>query len=154
MPRVILLGTAWAVPDSERNHTSLVVESADGLVLVDCGENIIPLLTAADLNPDHYWDILKTYGVVRIIGTKGKPLPVRDEEIASLQTLHGTDRTVRNQAYMKKGNTVMIMEGPLKGLTGFYLRHKGKSDKVVISIELLQRSLAVEIENWAVEKIT
>ena len=108
----------------------------------------------SDLNADHYWDILKTYGVVRIVGTGGVPVPVKEEEIASLKKLHGTDRTVRNQAYMKKGSIVMIMEGPLKGLTGFYLRHKGKSDKVVVSVELLQRSLAVEIENWVVEKIT
>jgi transcription antitermination factor NusG len=49
---------------------------------------------------------------------------------------------------------IMIMDGPLKGLTGFYLRHKGKSDKVVVSIELLQRSLVVEIEDWSVEKIS
>jgi len=107
----------------------------------------------SDLNPNQYWDIIKTYGVVRILGIQGKPVSVKDEEIASLKTLHGTDRTVRNQAYMKEGDRVMIMEGPLKGLTGFYIKHKGKADKVVISIELLQRSLAVEIEDLSVEKI-
>jgi len=118
----------------------------------------VPLLPGyvfvhTDLDPYHYWDIIKTYGVVRMIGVKGKPVPVKEEEMASLQVLDGTDRTVRNQAYMKTGDRIMIMEGPLKGLTGFYLRHKGRSDKVVVSIELLQRSLAVEIENWSVEKI-
>ena len=107
----------------------------------------------SDLNLYQYWNILKTYGVVRILGIQGKPVPVKDEEIASLKTLDGTDRTVRNQAYMKKGDRVMIMEGPLQGLTGFYLKHKGKVDKVVISIELLQRSLAVEVEDLIVEKI-
>ena len=120
---------------------------------------MIPLLPGyvfvhSDLNPYEYWDIIKTYGVVRIIGIDNKPVPVRDDEIESLKILHGTDRTVRNQAYMKKGDRVMIMEGPLKGLTGFYLRHKGKSDKVVVSIDLLQRSLAVEIEDWVAEKIS
>ena len=108
----------------------------------------------SDLNLNQYWDIIKTYGVVRILGIQGKPVPVKDEEIASLKALHGTDRTVRNQAYMKEGDMVIIMEGPLKGLTGFYLRHKGKVDKVVISIELLQRSLAVEVEDLIVEKIS
>jgi transcriptional antiterminator NusG len=119
---------------------------------------LIPLLPGyvfvyTNLDPYQYWDIIRTYGVVRIIGIKGKPVPVKEEEILSLQILNGTDRTVRNQAYMKSGDRVMIMEGALKGLTGFYLRHKGKSDKVVISIELLQRSLAVEIEDWVVEKV-
>ncbi|MFB0521065.1 MAG: transcription termination/antitermination protein NusG [Desulfatiglandales bacterium] len=119
----------------------------------------VPLLPGyvfvhTNLNPHDYWDIIKTYGVVRIIGIRGKPVPVKEEEILSLQILHGTDRTVRNQAYMKRGDRIMIMEGPLKGLAGFYLRHKGKSDKVVVSIDLLQRSLAVEIEDWVVEKIS
>lgn len=119
---------------------------------------LVPLLPGylfvhTDLNAYHYWDIITTYGVVKIVGIKGKPVPVKQEEILSLQILNGTDRTVRNQAYMKRGDMIMIMEGPLKGLTGFYLRHKGKSDKVVVSIELLQRSLAIEIENWIVEKI-
>lgn len=118
----------------------------------------VPLLPGyvfvhTNLSPYEYWDIIKTYGVVRIVGIQGKPVPVREEEMESLRILHGTDRTVRNQAYMKRGDRVMIMEGPLKGLTGFYLSHKGKSDKVVISIELLRRSLAVEMQNWIVEKI-
>jgi len=120
---------------------------------------LVPILPGyvfvhSDLNPDQYWDIIKTYGVVRILGIQGKPVPVKDEEIASLRALHGTDRTVRNQAYMKEGDRIMIMEGPLKGLAGFYIRHKGKADKVVISIELLQRSLAVELEDLIVEKIS
>jgi hypothetical protein len=45
------------------------------------------------------------------------------------------------------------MDGPLKGLVGYYLRHKGQSHKVVVSVELLQRSLEVEIEDWALEKV-
>lgn len=105
------------------------------------------------LDPEEYLEILKTVGVVRIIGFKGKPVPARDEEISSLMILDGTDRTVHNRAYMQKGDMVMIMEGPLKGLVGFYLRHKGQSDKVVVSVELLHRSLEVDIEDWALEKV-
>jgi transcription antitermination factor NusG len=89
-----------------------------------------------------------------MVGFEGKPIPASEEEISSLKILDGTDRTVQNRAYMKRGDLVMIMEGPLKGLIGFYLRHKGKSEKVVVSIELLRRSLAVEIEDWALEKVS
>ena len=119
----------------------------------------VPLLPGyvfvhTDLNPTQYLDILKTVGVVRMVGFEGKPIPASEEEISSLKILDGTDRTVQNRAYIKRGDLVMIMEGPLKGLIGFYLRHKGKSEKVVVSIELLRRSLAVEIEDWALEKIS
>jgi transcription antitermination factor NusG len=119
---------------------------------------LVPLLPGYvfvrfDMNPETYWEIIKTTGVVRMIGFEGRPVPANEGEIASLMILDGTDRTVQNRAYMRRGDRVMIMEGPLKGLVGFYLHHKGQSQKVVVSVELLHRSLAVEIEDWALEKI-
>jgi transcriptional antiterminator NusG len=119
---------------------------------------MIPMLpgyvfVCSDLKAEEHLQILKTVGVVRIVSFRGKPIPASEEEISSLKILDGTDRTVQNQDYMKKGDRVMIMEGPLKGLIGYYLRHKAQSEKVVVTIELLKRSLAVEIEGWALEKI-
>jgi len=119
---------------------------------------LVPMLpgyvfTRSDLEAEEHINILKTVGVVRMVGIKGTPVPANEEEIASLMILDGTDRTVQNRTYMKKGDRIMIMEGPLKGLVGFYLHHKGKTDKVVVSVDLLNRSLEVEIEGWALEKI-
>ncbi len=105
------------------------------------------------LEAEEHLNILKTPGVVRIIGFEGRPLPADDIEIESLKILDGTDRTVQNRAYISKGDRVMIMEGPLKGLVGFYLRHKGKTGRVVVSVELLQRSLEMEIDDWALERV-
>ncbi|MFC1839031.1 UpxY family transcription antiterminator [Thermodesulfobacteriota bacterium] len=106
------------------------------------------------LDPEEHLNILKTAGVVQLVGFKGKPVPANEEEIQSLMILNGTDRTVQNRGYMKAGDRIRVMEGPLKGLTGFYLRHKGQGNKVVVSIELLNRSLEVDIEDCALEKVT
>lgn len=119
---------------------------------------LVPLIPGyvfvrTDLHPEEHLRILKTTGIVRMVGFKGKPVPANEEEISSLMVLDGTDRTVQNRTYMNKGDRVMIMEGPLKGLVGFYIRYSGKNDKVVVSIELLQRSLEIEIEGWALEKV-
>ncbi|MDB9822385.1 UpxY family transcription antiterminator [Deltaproteobacteria bacterium] len=119
---------------------------------------LVPLLPGyvfvhTGLEPEEYLNILKTAGVVRLIGFEGKPVPARDEEIDSLMILNGTDRTVQNRAYMQAGDRVMVMEGPLKGLTGFYLRHKGQGDRVVVSLALLNRSIEVDIEDCLLEKI-
>ena len=119
---------------------------------------LVPLLPGyvfvrTDLNPEEHLNILKTVGVVKMVGFMGKPVPAREEEIASLVILDGTDRTVQNRGYINKGDMVMIMEGPLKGLVGFYLRHRDKDDKIVVSIELLHRSLEVAVEGWALEKL-
>jgi transcription termination/antitermination protein NusG len=104
------------------------------------------------LEPTEYLKILKTAGVVRLIGFEGRPVPARDEEINSLMILDGTDRTVQNTEYMNQGDRIMIMDGPLKGLVGFYIKSKGQG-KVVVSVDLLNRSLEVDIEDWALEKI-
>jgi len=111
------------------------------------------LFVRSDLRPREHLEILRTVGIVRIVGFQGRPVPASEHEIASLMVLDGTDRTVQNRKYMKTGDRVMIMEGPLKGLVGFYLRHKGQSDRVVISIDLLRRSMEVEIDDWALERI-
>ncbi len=105
------------------------------------------------LKPEEYHQIIKTVGAVRLIAFKGAPVPADEREIASLMVLDGTDRTVQNRSYMNKGDLVKIMEGPFKGLVGFYRRHTGRRNKVVVSIELLHRSLAVEIDDWALEKV-
>lgn len=119
---------------------------------------LVPLIPGyvfvrSGLNHEEHLSILKTPGVVRMIGFQGKPVPVKDMEINSLMILNGTDRTVQNREFMSRGDRVMIMDGPLKGLVGFYLRHRGQSDKVVVSVDLLNRSLEVDIEDWALEKI-
>lgn len=120
---------------------------------------LVPILPGyvfvqTDLEPEGYWNIIKTVGVVRMIGFEGKPVPASEKEIEALMILNGTNRTVQNRSFIKRGDRVMIMEGPLKGLVGFYLRHKGQSDKVIVNVELLHRSLAVEIEDWTLEKIS
>jgi transcription termination/antitermination protein NusG len=119
---------------------------------------LVPMLPGyvfvhSTLEPDEYYRILQTAGVVRMVGIKGRAVAAKEEEIASLMVLDGTDRTVQNRAYMQKGDRVIIMDGPLKGLVGYYLHHKGKTDRVVVSVELLQRSLEIEIEDWALEKV-
>lgn len=119
---------------------------------------LIPMLPGyvfvrTNLYPEEHLNILKTVGVVRMISFKGKPVPAREDEIASLMILDGTDRTVQNREYMNKGDRILIAEGPLKGLVGYYIHHKGQTDKVVVSVELLHRSLEIEIEGWALEKV-
>jgi transcription antitermination factor NusG len=102
---------------------------------------------------DEHINILKTPGVVQLVGFKGKPVPENDEEIQSLMILNGTDRTVQNREFMKTGDRIKIVSGPLKNLTGFYLHHKGQNDKVVVSVELINRSMEIAIEDWALERI-
>jgi transcription antitermination factor NusG len=90
---------------------------------------------------------------VWLVGFEGRPVFADDREIASLMILDGTDRTVQNRACISKGDRVMIMAGPLKGFVGLCFRHKGSKGEVVVSVERLQRSYAVEIDDWDLERV-
>jgi len=56
--------------------------------------------------------------------------------------------------YIKTGDKVTVIDGPLEGVVGTILRSNSKKYKFVVSISLLQRSIAVEMNEWAVQKIS
>jgi len=104
-------------------------------------------------NCSHH-DILKTIGVVRIMGIKGHPMPIPEEEIVSLKLMVNSGQLVFPHDYIKTGDKVTVIDGPLEGVVGTILRSNSKKDKFVVSISLLQRSIAVEMNEWAVQKIS
>jgi transcriptional antiterminator NusG len=105
------------------------------------------------LNPLHRLEILKTPGVVKILGNEKGPVAVPEIQIASIQTILGGKSAVSPFPYLKEGQIVRVVEGPLKGCEGFLLKIKEGKEKLVISVDLLQRSVAVEIDGASVEPI-
>jgi transcription antitermination factor NusG len=88
--------------------------------------------------------ILSTPGVISLVGAGRTPLPVEEEEIVSLR------RTLETRAgepwpFPREGRTVRIEEGPFRGVCGVVVRIKNEC-KLVVSITLLQRSVAVELD--------
>ncbi|MBU2547611.1 MAG: UpxY family transcription antiterminator [Proteobacteria bacterium] len=108
----------------------------------------------AVLSPETHLAILRAKGVVKLVGSDGRPVPVKPEEISNLMILDGTDRDVRPQVFLNKGDRVMIVDGPLTGLVGIYRHRKNQAERVVVSVEFLKRSVFVEIEDWALEKLS
>jgi len=105
------------------------------------------------LNPYHRLEILKTPGVVRILGNEEGPVAVPDIQIESIQTILGGKSAVSPFPYLKEGQIVGVVEGPLKGCEGFLLKIKEGKEKLIISVDLLQRSVAVEIDGGSVEPV-
>jgi transcription antitermination factor NusG len=118
-------------------------------------EPILPgyVFVRSVLELTEYLGILRIPGWVWLVGFEGRPVFADDSEIASPMTLDGTDRTVQNRAYNSEGDRVMIMAGPLKEFVGLCFRHKQRKGSVVVSVERLQRSLAVEIDDWDLERV-
>jgi transcriptional antiterminator NusG len=100
------------------------------------------------MNPHNRLPVLMTPAVIQIVGVGKTPIPVEEEEIAAIQRAGKSGLATMPWPYLEVGHVVRIEEGPLHGLTGIVLKIKSGM-KLVLSVSLLQRSLAVEIErNW------
>lgn len=97
-------------------------------------------------------DILKVESVVRIVGFNNQPTPIPDEQIQGVKTLVFSTLEFDPYPYMGIGDRVEILRGPLRGLRGILLEKKNKY-KFVLSVDLIQQSVACEIDAAYVEKV-
>lgn len=92
--------------------------------------------------------ILTTPGVIQIVSVDRKPCPVGDNEIQAIQSIIGSGLAALPWPFLQKGVRVRIDKGPLCGLSGIVL-NASKGFRLVVSVPLLQRSVAVEMErDW------
>lgn len=93
---------------------------------------------------EHRLPILTTPGVLEIVSVGRTPHPIDDEEIASLRVLAASHLPLEPWPYLHIGERVRIVGGPLAGAEGVLLSVKD-ARRLVVSVTLLQRSVAVEI---------
>jgi transcription antitermination factor NusG len=103
-------------------------------------------------NPHDRLPILKTPGVTQIVGYNHVPIPVDEQEITAIRRLVASGVPNFPCAYLEVGCKVRIDAGALRGLEGMLMDVKGKR-RLVLSITLLQRSVAVEIDSDAVSVV-
>jgi transcription antitermination factor NusG len=90
--------------------------------------------------------ILKTPWLLRIVGFNHIPSPVDDDEIGSVRILIASGAAAQPWPFACVGEGVRIESGPFRGVTGVLTQIKG-NNKLVVSITLLQRSVAVEVDS-------
>ena len=100
------------------------------------------------MNPHDRLPVLTTPGIIQIVGVGKTPAPVDENEIAALQRVQNSHLPTIPWPYLEVGQIARIGDGPLKGLTGVVTRIKS-GFKLILSVTLLQRSVAVEIDrDW------
>jgi transcription antitermination factor NusG len=94
--------------------------------------------------------VLQIPSVVRFVSFNGHPAPLPDSEIEVL--VNGLAKGIRAEPhpYLKVGHRVLVKYGPLAGTQGILVRRKDKF-RVVLSIDLIMRSVAVEVDEADVE---
>lgn len=98
--------------------------------------------------------VLEIPGVVSFVSRGDKPAPLRELEMAPL--LRGATGSVRIEPhpYLRVGRKMRMRSGPMAGLEGVLVRRKeGAGLRLVVSIEMLMRSVAVEVDEADVQPI-
>jgi len=99
----------------------------------------------------HRSSILTIPGVCHVVGQGRVPLPVETGEVERIRLAVSSGQNIEPWRGLEVGNTVRIENGPLRGIEGMLLRFKG-SNHLILGVQLLQRSVAVEVdESWVVQ---
>lgn len=102
--------------------------------------------------PHHRAAILSTPGVLGFVGSEGRGASIRDEEIESLQTALKQNVACATHPFIHAGMRVRIRGGSLDGVEGILERH-GADQTLILSVELLRRSISIRVDGYDVELI-
>ncbi|RMG68580.1 MAG: UpxY family transcription antiterminator [Calditrichaeota bacterium] len=95
---------------------------------------------------------LQTKGVVRMVSFGGVPAAIPDWQIEQLRRVIEHPETLQPEQYLKEGDWVEIIEGPLKGVRG-YLRQLRGETRVAILIDGIYQSASFVVDRRFVKKI-
>lgn len=95
--------------------------------------------------------VLQARGVVRVVGANGQPCPLAERDIEALRAAVAGTLRFEPHPYLTAGNRVRVLHGPLAGMTGILVRTKN-SCRVVLSVDLIARSVAVEVDAADIER--
>jgi transcription antitermination factor NusG len=90
--------------------------------------------------------VLQAPGVKQILGIGNTPAPISAAELDNLRTLVAANPVMVPWPYLQAGQRIRIDRGPLAGVKGFVVRAEEESLRIVVSVDLLQRSVATEID--------
>ena len=96
--------------------------------------------------------VLTAPGVVDVVGFGKTPEPIPDEEIDRVRRMVESGLLVAPHPFLRVGQTVLIERGPLTGMEGLLVEVKGRF-RLVVSINLLQRSVSAEVDRQSVRPV-
>lgn len=96
--------------------------------------------------------VLRVDGVLSLIGTRGQGTPIPDEQIDAVRVLIEERMPWTSHPFLQIGQRVRIRSGALDGMEGILVSRNGDRS-LVISVDAIQRSLAVRVEGYEVEPV-
>ena len=96
--------------------------------------------------------VLRTNGILNFVGPHNQGAPIPESQIEGIRTLLVNRIPFSSHFFLKVGQRVRIRGGCLEGVEGILIRHKG-DDRLVLSVDMIQRSLAISIEGYDIEPV-
>jgi transcription antitermination factor NusG len=96
--------------------------------------------------------VLRTPGVLGFVGSGRQGTPIPDEQIESLRTAIGKKIPCLPHPFISVGQRVRVRGGSLDGVEGILVR-RGSDQSLIVSVELLQRSVSIRVEGYDIELI-
>jgi transcription antitermination factor NusG len=96
--------------------------------------------------------VLQVPGVAYLVGFAGRPVAVPDEEFARIRGFLQKGLRAEPHPYLAAGRRVRVRNGPLEGMEGIVVRRKN-GNRLVISLELIQRAMAVDLDGADLEAL-
>lgn len=121
---------------------------SDRIKVVDAP--LFPGYVFCQLDIQNRLPVLTTPGVTRIVGYSRVPAPVNETEINAIQAMVNSGFHREPWPFLQVGDRVRIERGPLSGLEGILLSIRGMH-RLVLSVSLLRRSVALEIDATSVK---
>jgi transcription antitermination factor NusG len=94
--------------------------------------------------------VLRTPGVLGFVGSERQGTPIPDEQIEGLRTAISENIPCFPYPFIRAGRRVRIRGGSLDGVEGILVR-QGADQSLVVSVELLRRSVAIRVEGYEIE---
>lgn len=101
---------------------------------------------------DRMLSIVTTPGVHSLVSWGARPAGIPSEEIEAVRRLVESPLPVEPHPFLQCGERVRIMRGPLEGIEGILVR-KTRGFRLVLSVEMLSKSAAVEVDVSMVEQV-
>ena len=95
---------------------------------------------------------LQSRGVARLVGSNGRPCPLAESDIEGLRSGLRGGLHLEPHPYLTAGTPVRVLHGPLAGMSGILVRNKNGC-RVVLSVDLIARSVALEVDAADLERI-
>ena len=108
------------------------------------------LFINVQLDTSIFHKIIKAQYVFRLLGND-RPTSIPEVEVEGIKAIVSGERLYYPCHFLKKGKKVRVIDGPLAGVEGIILKRREQKHRLVVGVELFRRSVAVELDDEAVE---